>query len=153
MADNSTPMGGNLPEDAIGQADPLLNRNCWAIDTLIAEVTPLFGTGVATSTPNRFNANLLVEFTPEPKDAEDLAALLETMVEVDDRIELVYVDNGKSKIRVKMWDHPITMDTRDSFGIADATLGLDRELGPDDMTELVADLAAGGEGFIESGSY
>jgi hypothetical protein len=147
--DKNTPMGGNLPEDGTGRAEDLLNRNCWAIDILIAEIASLFdGVVIETSEPNWVNANTVVEFMPESKDWEDIALLM-AHVKDDERIAGVTLVEKDASVTVEVVKNAILYDTRDSFGLVDAAMGLDRELTPDDLTDLAADLASGGEGFVE----
>lgn len=153
MADKANePMGGGIPENSSGQAEPLSNRNVWAIDVLVEEVTAMFDTKVETSEPNWLNANTVVTFTPAAKEWEDLSMLLPAIGDGDERIEHVTVREVRgepSVIIVGIVSNAILYDTRDSFGVEDAAMGLDRELTPDDLTPLAADLVSGDEGFTE----
>lgn len=145
MADNEG-FGGVSRESTSDEIVPT-GRNCWAIDTLIEEVTALFKTEVETYNPSRFNANLTVVFRPEKQEREDMGAVMPSLEE-DPRVESVYFTADDSKITVRFYPDPILQDTRDPFVLADAVMGLDRELTPDDLTPLAADLSSG-EGFTE----
>ena len=148
MADEkNVPMGGNVPEESRGQAEALSNRNVWAIDVLIEEVASLFRTKAETSEPNWLNANTVVTFTPAEDEWADMAVVMPAIFD-DERVESVLVSH-ENTITVKMVANAVLYDTRDPFGLDDAVLGLDRELTPDDLTPLAADLALGGEGFTE----
>lgn len=120
------PMGGDLPEERHPQPQQQDIRNCWAIDVLVEEVKSLFDTGVMTHAPNWLAANMVVVFTPKEKDWEDLAILL-SVIEDDDRIEALTIDEATKKITVQIVSNAILYDTRDTFGLDNAVLGLDRD--------------------------
>lgn len=151
MANEKTPepMGGDIPEDRNPQPQRQDLRNVWAIDVLIAEVTPLFDTGHYTKDPNWLAANMEVVFTPAEGEWEDMAILMQ-VVKDDERVESMTMDEEASTITVRMVSNAILYDTRDSFGLGFAVMGLDREITPDDMTPLASALASEEEGFIDS---
>lgn len=151
MADEkmNEPMGGDLPEDRNPQPQARNLRNVWAIDVLIAEVTPLFDTGHHTKAPNWLAANMEVVFTPAEGEWEDMAILMQ-VVKDDERVESLTMDEEASTITVRMVSNAVLYDTRDTFGLDMAVMGLDREITPDDLTPLASALASEDEGFIDS---
>lgn len=149
MADEkNVPMGGDLFEETRGRAEPLDNRNCWAIDVLVEEVTALFQTEAETSEPNWLNANTVVTFSPATTEWEDMALVL-PVLEDDERVASLAVDEKKGTMTVSIVANAILYDTRDTFGLDSAVLGLDREITADDLTEVAHDLVRGDEGFTE----
>lgn len=123
----NTPMGGDLPEDRTGSSPAPVSRNVWAIDTLIEEVVALFpGTKYETGSPNVFNANMFVAFTPAEENEVDLHLLLLTLEEVDERIATVQSD-GDGRVIVGIAANPVLRDSRKPFGVKDAAVGLDLE--------------------------
>ena len=142
-------MGGNVPEEYDPRPQPLGNRNVWAIDVLIEEVKALFDTKVETSEPNWLNANTVVDFTTDDEDEWVDMALVFPVLEDDERIESVVADGQARVITVRVVANAVLYDTREPFGLDSAVLGLDRELTPDDLTPIAADIASGAEGFTE----
>jgi hypothetical protein len=144
------PMGGaGVPETSVPQPQRQDLRNVWAIDVLVQEVRSLFKTGFYAHSPNWLAANMVVVFNPEEGEWEDMALVLPA-IEDDERVALFEMDEKANTITVQMVSNAILYDTRDSFGLALAAEGLDREITPDDLTSLASALSSEDEGFIST---
>lgn len=109
-------------------------RNCYAIDTLIAEVNALYPEalhevsgydGRNTGTDVTFDLSMLLK-----SDAATLTTLL-GLVKSDRRVMGVVEDTEESQVLVSFWTNARIQDSRDPFGLSEA-LGILAQDGEDD---------------------
>lgn len=95
-------------------------RVCYALKTLIAEVSALFPeTTVETGDVDGRNTALSATFTT---DNADFLLLMDVLDLTDPRVESVAVDDQTKSTKVKMRSNPRTQDSREPFGIGEAWL-------------------------------
>lgn len=134
MADKAEAWGDG-PNRGTAKATPNRQRQCWAIDTLVAEVLALFPeTPVEYSNHNAFNAALGVTFDLTGMDGGDSVVFnnLLDILGTDERVAEVWkADYDQTYVGMR----PVAAlyDRRDVFGLADAyTILVDGEDGEAD---------------------
>ena len=116
----SEPMDTNIRERSVGEIHQNMKRTCHAIKQLVAEVAELFPeTPVEYSNYDGRNTALGVTFDLTVHDNDEAITLCQLLglVETDERVEQVIVEDQQGYVLIK--SHPLTQDSRDSFGLAD----------------------------------
>lgn len=105
-------------EQAIPDIPRTNPRDCYAVQTLVAEVTGLFPeTAYETSGPNSFNTSLVVAF--DDGESPDLFPLL-ALIQSDVRVLAVDRDSIEHRSVVEFHNNLRTHDSRAPFGLAEA---------------------------------
>lgn len=123
------PMDDGIRERAVGAPSTNSQRVCWAIKTLVAEVTNLFPEttveysnydGRNTALDATFDISMLDADT-DRVDAMNLLALLgDPAYNVDPRVDYVITSAEDAAVLVSMKASLRTQDSREPFGLADA---------------------------------
>jgi hypothetical protein len=119
------PMDSGAPERAVGEAAVTVQRACYAMMTLIAEVGALFPETVwMIENYNGRNVGLRVVFLTDGDDQDKLSDLL-ALVDSDSRVERV--QTFASETIIDFHNRPRTYDLRDSFGLDEAWMVMGEE--------------------------
>lgn len=129
------PMDDSIREEKVGKPAANNARVCYALVTLVSEVSEMFPeVPVEYSNVNGRNTSLDATFDLTPLDVQDrglfsdLFRLLgDSAYNEDRRVAEVVVDGDQ--VLVSMRNDPRTMDSREPFGMADALLVLADEEG------------------------
>lgn len=126
-------MDSSAREQVVPMTPSTNHRDCYALLTLVAEVTGLFPeTTYETSGANAFNTALVVQFTAH--ETPDLYPLL-SLIESDGRVAEVLYDASEDSVLVSFHSNFRTQDSREPFGLAEAhailtsggSIGLDED--------------------------